>query len=346
LRAAAIAVPETREVVSTTLTVAPGADEAEGFIGDNVGRFVAADSSLFAAGWPYDAADMASVDVEAARLGVGEASAWVGLKLGPPDARSGIFRIYRAADASVYVSPVYRFARPARTYVSSAPKDLLYVANDPSRAFADRMGIVYRHVRELTAARFEVALRLVAERRQLVVYFDPLLALSTAASGAGVQAAPDEGQLRDAYAAVDGRLGALVREAGGRSIVAVIGREPLAARADVTSGPAPAGFLMITKAPGELPESRHRADVADVAPTLLRLLGVPPDAGEPVADLAAWFPVMRDRDIPAVRHGEVLADAHVPLTSDSLRALGLLSHSTRAPEARVEAKEAASKVDD
>jgi hypothetical protein len=333
-RAAAVGVPETRERVSAALIVAPGADEVDGFIGDSVGRFVAEDGAVAGPGWPYTPGPSPARHATLG-LATGQATPWMSLVLDPPDGRTGVYRVYRTGDDAFYFSPVYRSARPASTYVASAPEGLLYVADDPSSSFGapGSTRAFHDHVRELTAARFEVALGIAAERRRLLVYFDPLVALSGEPSGLDAAGHDGSAALQEAYRTLDDRLGALARAAGSRSLIAILGREPAGLHADADGDePAPTGFFFVAGARVTGPPSPTEADLARVAPTLLRLIDVAPEAGEPIGEIAARFH-RGETAAPAARHAGGRHEAGVPLTPESLRALGLLSQSTRAPVA-------------
>ena len=148
------------------------------------------------------------------------------MTLPAPDGRDGVFRIYRLDQDTAYLSPVYRAATPARRYVPGVGEHLLYVPDDPAWTVdSTRLrDYFYRHVRDLTAVRAELAVDLAAGRWPLLVYFDPLLGLVEQAYCANGQQ-PDD-IARDAYATVDARIGALAQAAGPETAIVVVGREP------------------------------------------------------------------------------------------------------------------------
>jgi hypothetical protein len=348
LRAAVVALPETREVLSPATLVLPGADEVTGFIGDSAGRVVKlAAVRRGSLGWPYQAA-AERVAGEIADLSPGDASEWIRLQLPEPDGRGGVFRVYRLERDSAYVTPVYRSAKPAGDYVRGMGARLVYVADDPSwSARSSRLRDYYRHARDLTAVRAELAAGLARGRWPLLVYFDPLPALvePTASAGGRQRAA----LARDAYETIDARVGALMAAAGPRTAIVLLGREPQSRRsrrddAKQTRRPS-TGFLFVgdgaSVSTGKVGEPEH---LERVARTILQLIGVDSATGEPpIEAMAARF--SRGRRAMGANESRPALDLGVPLTADSLRSLGLLSQSTLAPRAGTDDASAATTPD-
>ena len=323
--------------VNERLVVLPGANEADGFVGDNVGRV----ASLVAIergriDWPYTAARKEIAGV-IANLEVGAASAWIGLAMPAPDGRNGAFKIYRLDEDSVYLTPAYRNTR--ETEIGSSPT--LYVADDPAwTAGTSRLAdYYYRHVRDLTADRAAVARELASGSWKLVVYVDTLLSSVRRAdrivdaAHAGYGALPSDALL-EAYGQVDERIGALIDAAGTGAMVAVIGSEPddSLRRARSEGRPVPTGFLYL----GGRSRSRHsvtdaKTAIAQVAPTLLYLLDVAPvGEAEPMATVVARYP--RTRVAKDGRgSGKRASSNGIPMTVESLRELGLLSEKAAVP---------------
>jgi len=353
LRSVAIALPDTRELLSPTSLVLPGADEVTGFIGDNAGTVASmAAVKRGELAWPYvQGAQRAREAV--AGLSPGKASDWISVGSAPPDDRTGMFRIYRLDADAVYLSPVYRAATPASKYVPGAPARLVYVPDDPAWTVdSSRLrDYFYVHARDLTGARADLATELAAGRWPLLVYFESLLGLVEQAYPArpAKLASADETVLRDAYHAIDSRIGRLVSAAGPRTAIVLLGREPAGQEnADdlPQSARATTGFVFVgeVSSPSVAPVSEP-AHVARVARNLIHLLALPGADHRATMETVAAKGSRPGVGTRSARRGEA-GERGVPLTPDSLRDLGLLSDSTRTPDAETDDASAASSVTD
>jgi hypothetical protein len=199
--------------------------------------------------------------------------------------------------------------------VPGVAQRLVYVPDDPAWTVdSSRLrDYFYRHVRDLTAVRAELAADLAAGRWPLLLYFDPLLGLIEQAYSADGE---EENVALDAYATIDARIGALAQAAGPGTAIVLVGREPAAGQGVEHAGEAPpaTGFLFVDAKGGASSSGEQPAQVTQVATTLRRLLR---------RDLAGATPV----EAKSVDAGGV------PLTAASLRRLGLLTEQTQAPVA-------------
>jgi len=302
--------------------VVPGADESTGFIGDNLGRIVDPSTDVGALGWPYDGA-AAQASLAAASLSPGTPSDWIPVHLSDTADRVGAFRMYRLVGGWLWVSPVYRSFRSARAYRGDAPAGLFYVADDPAWIpKSDRLGeYFFEHEKDLADARSWLAALFASEGPALVVYFDPSIGLVELAYAVEAETGVESETLRDAYRAVDARVGSLMSAVSEGTSIVLLGRR--AGMSPATAGVvvSPGGFAVIgsSSAGSAIAQHVETVDAARVGEMLLAAL--PPD--DERASRKEGFPMSR-------------SDITVPLTVDSLRKLGLLSSSSNAVAAATE----------
>lgn len=317
-------VPGVRSSDYPGATVLAGADEARGFVGDNVGM-VANFQHLSRADvdWPYAAA-AAEVAEVVAGLEVGASSDWIDVVQPGDDGRAGRFRLYRLDENVVYATPVYRVIEPAAPWDASG-----YVADDPSWATtSSRLGDYYfEHVAELAESRAVAAAELAGRDWHLMVYFDATLA--SVVRAATLVGEPEGAAVEAAYRALDARVAAIVDAVRPSTAVVVVGGGPgldvSAAEAD--SG-GHAGFFLLT--PGTGRDDGPVERIESVEATLRYLAGLPPSPsqGEPIRAVQArfWRPSTPRLAAAPAAHG-----AELPFTVESFERLGLLSDSAPAP---------------
>jgi len=320
------------------LTVLPGADEADGFIGDSIGSTVRLDRlQKQNVGWPYTTA-ATEIAEWAHMLSSGESSSWIGVRQLAPDDRHGVFRLYALDDETAYVSPVYRRTVDVGDDASAEPR--IYVADDPAWALPARRIREYfaRHAGDLAGDRGEAAFELAAGDWQLMVYMETLLqaghyvyARERDSDDEDGQAVDDAGLLRSLYVGVDARIGELIEASGPETVVVIVGNEPVTGH-EAGEGP-PSGWIVVAGAPGE--RATSTSDVRQVAPTLRYLLGLPVERAEttqqPIKAVRVryWHEPWRSLTL-AARKNDV---REIPFTASSLESLGLLTDTAHAPEA-------------
>jgi hypothetical protein len=336
-------VPGTQRLDLDGLVVLPGADAADGFIGDNTGRVVSiapAASERFA--WPYTAASE-ETDRWLESLTSGQTSEWIEVQEPPPDDRRGFFRIYLLDRDTAYLTPVYRRVYSA-TDVGVGHGNLRYVADDPSWAtVSSRIGDYYaRHLRDVTASRSEVARELAAGDWRLFVYFETLLAPLHHVSAApdrtpadgGMTGAPDRSAWLDAdYREVDHRVGQLVDAAGSATLVILLGSDAESpgraanARASVPASSA-TGFFFASNGRGA--SASLDVPLDRIAPTILRLIGIDAQAAPgPLRAVVSRYWKRPDRVVQRIPTRLEAGGREVPLTPTSLEHLHLLASTAK-----------------
>ena len=312
---AAVGVPGTTELIDRLQAVVPGANESEGFVGDNVGLILDPSANVAALGWPYDGA-ASQAALAAAALAPGSASDWLPVAVTVGDVeRTGAFRIHKLSDGWLWVSPVYRFVRNARSYVLDAPEELFYVADDP--AWTSRSGRLrdyyLQHEDDLANGRSQLAALFASQRRALVVYFDPSIGLIKAVYSGRAEPAV----LRAAYHALDQRVGSLIASVPDSTSVALVGRSATGSSAAANVASLPTGFLAIGgSAVGATACGSGYIEVGRVGESLLAALPRAPASSR------------RKEDVVSLR-----SEGELPLTPESLRQLGLLSSTSNASSA-------------
>lgn len=337
-RSIAVAVPGTDYLSSGNLVVLAGADDAGGFIGDNIGVVVnSSDAAVAGLAWPYTSASV-EIGEATAELARGQASGWISVDQPAPDRRRGVVRAYMLDDDTAYLTPVYTRSRPLSQWidVGSALAEHRYLPDQPAWSVlsSSEDEVVYRHVHDLTLTRALSAAELARGDWQMLVYVETVLdtvdhvfieGRPAIVSAAGI---PDS--VREAYAEVDRRLGLLTEAAGEGSLVVVLGLEPVdtegAQAARPTTGDGGVGFYVIA---GGGWGSTRPGSLEQVAPTLLYLAGVALSGDSIAPPLEGVVARYWQRHLDRVRIASGDAGLLLPLNSETLRRLGALSPNPR-----------------
>jgi hypothetical protein len=222
-----------------------------------------------------------------------------------------VFKVLRLDRSTFYLTPVYRNAWQ--------PEDaeMRYVADQPSwiGGGSRLSAYYYAHIADLAGQRGRVAVELVRRPWQFMVYYEPVLG-----AAAEVYAHSSPERLKALYSEVDSTIANLLRLAGPRTVVVLVGSgsEGMGAAAKDK------GFFFLSGLPGStlsMPVSPY-----DITPTLDHLLGVETPAagrrGKPMGEV-----LNRSWDYEAWR---LMAPAYDPndvlgLDAGSLAEIGALS---------------------
>jgi predicted AlkP superfamily phosphohydrolase/phosphomutase len=268
-------------------------------IGSGTGEVLdfAADRST----WPASATDnLAAIQAAAAPLAVGAWSDWFdGLETAEPT-RRGRLRVKRISDTRLYVSPIYRadegliYSYPSR-YQAEVGQRLgtTYVPEGPGwskHAEQDTASFLYEHLAQVAELQTRAALFATEEPWQLLVYVSTLVdrtshpywpflrpadypALDPAA------AAPYAETVLDAYRATDEQLGRFLAAIPGDAYVVVASDHGFASdlkgEKEGIEGIHHQDGIYLVSGPGIAAADGPRAEIEDICPTVLHLLGLP-----------------------------------------------------------------------